>query len=601
MQCRSQTLRHRTLRQFSAVALILTFFTAGSHAEDAAPTSVAVLADDAGVLELAGPWRCWKDDHPDFAVPEFDDSLWLERGPYVEPGNLVGEGETVVWFRTRFHLDFALREQSLALYLPLRQERVSIYLNGRLLHETHPHLDLSLTNKFSRPALVPIPAQFLRSPGTNVLALQARTEDDTRFEGNLLIGNYRVLLADWVRRVLWLALLSSVQLFLGVFYALLYFQRRQERYYLFFAILVSALGLWLPGFLGYVLYVFDTRWTYILAVFLPALIAPFAFYRFFLEFFGFRLRLFYVPEIFYTFTLVAFLTEFFTTGDAEYFKAYFFVPYFATLPLLAAYTIGMNIYAVVKRLPFSREMLAGILVLTACTMQALLVIFDFIEVEPLANEGVFVMCLIFAFTIARRFSSTFQKLEVTEGELRALNETLERKVEERTQTIEKQKNEIEKKNRRLEDEIQLAAQIQNSLLPAKVPESPHFQLAYAYEPVLQVSGDFLDFYYDAERARLSLFICDVTGHGVAAAMMASMVKMSLGIWDNYVDQPAEMLTAVRESLAGKLEHRFVTAALCTVDLQSGEVTVANAGHPPTLHIQRDGPIRSVQAGRRAHQ
>jgi serine phosphatase RsbU (regulator of sigma subunit) len=159
---------------------------------------------------------------------------------------------------------------------------------------------------------------------------------------------------------------------------------------------------------------------------------------------------------------------------------------------------------------------------------------------------------------------------------------MEERVLERTAVIEKQKEAYEL-------DIQLARRIQLSLLPDQLPRAGSSLLAFKYVPMMGVGGDFLDIIYQSEGRRLlGLFMCDVSGHGVPAALTASMVKMSLGAWRGLIERPADTLSSISSSLAGKLGGNFITACVCLIDLDSGELTFARAGHPPLLVVRADG-------------
>ena len=64
-----------------------------------------------------------------------------------------------------------------------------------------------------------------------------------------------------------------------------------------------------------------------------------------------------------------------------------------------------------------------------------------------------------------------------------------------------------------------------SLLPVRLPDISTITLSFKYQPMMAVGGDFIDFYYN--KREMMLFICDVSGHGVPAAFLSAMVKMSL--------------------------------------------------------------------------
>ena len=165
-------------------------------------------------------------------------------------------------------------------------------------------------------------------------------------------------------------------------------------------------------------------------------------------------------------------------------------------------------------------------------------------------------------------------------EISNFNESLERKVEERTHTIQEQSQELEK-------QIMIAKKIQLSLLPEDVPKINGASLSFRYQPMMGVGGDFIDFDYKNENDLL-LFICDVSGHGVPAAFLATMVKMSLQDCYELKLGPAESLKRIHKALQGKLSGHFLSAVYCHINLQDGVMTSANAGHLPILKVGLSG-------------
>lgn len=168
-----------------------------------------------------------------------------------------------------------------------------------------------------------------------------------------------------------------------------------------------------------------------------------------------------------------------------------------------------------------------------------------------------------------------------------INEHLERIVDERTALIEKQKSELER-------DVQLARKIQMSLLPKNIPMIKKLKIAYRYEPVLGVGGDFIDIHYREGMDDVGLFICDVSGHGASSAMIASMVKMSLNSWGRYIQKPGEAFVEMRRLLSGKIGDNFLSAFMCCIDLNTGAVTSSCAGHPPMILLRKSGEVDIIK-------
>ena len=144
----------------------------------------------------------------------------------------------------------------------------------------------------------------------------------------------------------------------------------------------------------------------------------------------------------------------------------------------------------------------------------------------------------------------------------------------------------------LHQELEIAKRIQLSILPTSFPPSAHFTVAARYAPMTAVAGDFYEF-LSTVGPRAGLFVADVSGHGVPAALIASMVKMAINSQRQHVASPEQLLAGVNEALCGSTQGQFVTAAYVYLDAERGELCYAAAGHPPML-LLRQGKVSAVE-------
>ena len=146
----------------------------------------------------------------------------------------------------------------------------------------------------------------------------------------------------------------------------------------------------------------------------------------------------------------------------------------------------------------------------------------------------------------------------------------------------------------IDRELDIARRIQSSILPHEMPRVPALAVAARYRPMTAVAGDFYDF-VELDRGRLGVLVADVSGHGVPAALIASMVKVALAAQHTRADRPAAVLRGLNDVLCGRLGGQYVTAAYLFVDAASGLIRYSAAGHPPMLHATRRGPgVREVE-------
>ena len=133
----------------------------------------------------------------------------------------------------------------------------------------------------------------------------------------------------------------------------------------------------------------------------------------------------------------------------------------------------------------------------------------------------------------------------------------------------------------IDKELEIAQRIQSSILPREVPRIAGLDIAARYLPMSAVAGDFYDF-FALENNQLGVLVSDVTGHGVPAAIIASMLKVAFAGQKGHAQHPELVLTGLNRALCGKFADHFVTAAYLYADLGAKIVRYAGAGHPPLL-------------------
>jgi phosphoserine phosphatase RsbU/P len=134
----------------------------------------------------------------------------------------------------------------------------------------------------------------------------------------------------------------------------------------------------------------------------------------------------------------------------------------------------------------------------------------------------------------------------------------------------------------IEQELAVAREIQNSILPANIPDVHGLRIAAAYYPAASVAGDFYEF-FQIDDHRVGLLIADVSGHGVPAALIASMIKVAVHTVQSDAEDPEKLLNGLNRILTRQLNGQFVTAAYLFLDVEAKMARYSGAGHPPLLH------------------
>jgi|SRR5215472_10157475 len=142
----------------------------------------------------------------------------------------------------------------------------------------------------------------------------------------------------------------------------------------------------------------------------------------------------------------------------------------------------------------------------------------------------------------------------------------------------------------IENELAIASEIQASILPASVPNLQRLRISAAYLPMTAVAGDFY-WFIAVDPNRAGFLVADVSGHGVPAALIASMIKVAMQSVLPCANDPAAVLEGLEGTLQGQLSGQFVSAAYLWLDTETCEGLYSAAGHPPLLrwhggHLER---------------
>lgn len=133
----------------------------------------------------------------------------------------------------------------------------------------------------------------------------------------------------------------------------------------------------------------------------------------------------------------------------------------------------------------------------------------------------------------------------------------------------------------IETELETARQIQSSILPTTPPQLDHLRIAASYLPMTAVAGDFYQFVRFDEN-HLGILVADVSGHGIPAALISSMIKVAMQSVFVHADDPAQVLAGLNRMLWNEARGQFASAAYLCIDTQNRNALYSAAGHPPLL-------------------
>jgi phosphoserine phosphatase RsbU/P len=147
----------------------------------------------------------------------------------------------------------------------------------------------------------------------------------------------------------------------------------------------------------------------------------------------------------------------------------------------------------------------------------------------------------------------------------------------------------------IQNELEVARRIQLSILPSDFPISMNFRVAARYVPMSSVAGDFYDYILAGDH-QVGLLIADVSGHGIPAALIASMVKLAAASQRAFAADPSRFLSGMNSALLGNTQNQFVTAAYVHLNSESGELRYSAAAHPPLLIVRHGGVMQIEENG-----
>jgi len=160
------------------------------------------------------------------------------------------------------------------------------------------------------------------------------------------------------------------------------------------------------------------------------------------------------------------------------------------------------------------------------------------------------------------------------------------------------KHYIDEAAARIDRELEFARQIQSSALPSVFPPYPNrkdFDIFASMHTAKEVGGDFYDFYF-LDKYRFAFLIADVSGKGIPAAMFMMTSKTLIKGFAESGLEVNEVFTRANEKLCeGNDAGMFVTAWMGILDLRTGLLTYANAGHNPPLIKQKGGKFEYLKS------
>ena len=142
---------------------------------------------------------------------------------------------------------------------------------------------------------------------------------------------------------------------------------------------------------------------------------------------------------------------------------------------------------------------------------------------------------------------------------------------------------------RVEQDLELARNVQQAFLPNQSPGIEGYSFFDYYSPADQIGGDYFD-YIELADGRLAVIVADVVGHGVAAAMLMAKLSAETRFQLARHPNPAEAITRLNSRIAALGVEKFVTLLCLVLDPQTGKLDIVNAGHMAPLWLRAGGGV-----------
>ncbi|MCX8123063.1 MAG: SpoIIE family protein phosphatase [Spirochaetes bacterium] len=141
----------------------------------------------------------------------------------------------------------------------------------------------------------------------------------------------------------------------------------------------------------------------------------------------------------------------------------------------------------------------------------------------------------------------------------------------------------------LEKELEIARAIQSQLLPSTIPDIKGLDIAVKFQPALRIGGDIYNIF--KLKDGVIIFCADVVGHGIPAAMIASMINILFKMFHMLSVDPGLLLKSLNVNICNMLPQTFVTAACLYINRYEKFIRLARAGHPSVIIQKNDGNVK----------
>lgn len=174
-------------------------------------------------------------------------------------------------------------------------------------------------------------------------------------------------------------------------------------------------------------------------------------------------------------------------------------------------------------------------------------------------------------------------------------ERLKNILEQKNRLLEKAVEDYQAAQKALHEEIDMARHVQRGILPRELPRFDGLRIAVAYHPIAAVGGDIYDFIPFSD-SKLGIFIGDASGHGLHAAFVSTISKMSLYQHTQNEIAPEELFSRMNQDLIENIHTgHYLTCFWAVFDSANNSLSFVRAGHPKPFVLRPDNQTVALQA------
>jgi len=184
-------------------------------------------------------------------------------------------------------------------------------------------------------------------------------------------------------------------------------------------------------------------------------------------------------------------------------------------------------------------------------------------------------------SLGKEFSTIEYALMEMAWEIDEYRKNIELKVQERTEELEKALNDLKIKDDQIQKQLDMASVIQRSILLTKIDDWNELKFSVKYNAMEKIGGDFYDV-FQLKDNKIGILIADVSGHGIPAALVTAMAKISFGNAGYQFDSPKRIFQEVNKNIIDHMKTQdYMTCFMAVID-DDYNVTYSNASHQKAI-------------------